>query len=187
MKAILEQVKELKGLVYVFLEEEIHLEKFTYEKLIAFFEDLADENELENFIQFLVDAIGEEAMDNLLQKLESMTDTIKFCTNEDEEEDNEPTKSNNKTLDPVKFVNMNNYFSYDPELIVEGIDSVSVSVGKYLAYINAGMSSDQAFALLTVDGERQHELATMDKQIQLKQLEIEAQVRMSSVKQLLSR
>lgn len=182
MEAILQTVTELKGLVYVFLEEEVNLEKLTYQDLIEFFEALDDENELENFIQFLVDAIGEEAMNNLLQKLEKMSDKIQSI-----EDDEEKTLTSGSKLDPVKFVNMNDYFSYDPELVVEGIDSVSNTVGKYLAYVNAGMSSDQAFALLTIDGERQHELATMDKQIKLKELEMELQVRMSSVKQLLSR
>lgn len=90
-------------------------------------------------------------------------------------------------LDPIRFVDMNDFFNYDAELIGIGIDEVSAEVGKYLAYVNAGLTNEQAYELITIEAKRQHELAMADKQLELERIKVEAQMRAGAVKQLLNR
>lgn len=90
-------------------------------------------------------------------------------------------------LEPIKFVDMNNFFNYDPDLISVGIDEVSIQVGQYLAFVNAGLTNEQAYELITIGAKREHELAMADKQLELERIKVEAQMRAGGVKQLLSR
>ena len=90
-------------------------------------------------------------------------------------------------LDPIKFVDLNDVFAYDPELVTVGIDEVSVEVGKYLAYVNAGLTNEQAYELITIEAKRQHELEMANKQLELERIKVEAQMRAGAVKQLLNR
>ena len=71
-------------------------------------------------------------------------------------------------------------------MVVQGIDSVSNKVGQYLAFVNAGMTPAQAFELITIEDKRNHELAMVEKQLELRKLESELQMRLSGVKQLLA-
>ena len=90
-------------------------------------------------------------------------------------------------LDPVKFVDMNDIFAYDPELITIGVDEVSIQVGKYLAFVNAGLTNEQAYELITIESKREHELVMAEKQLELERIKVEAQMRAGGIKQLLNR
>ena len=90
-------------------------------------------------------------------------------------------------LDPIKFVDLNDVFAYVPELITAGIDEVSIEVGKYLAYVNAGLTNEQAYELITIESKRQHELEMANKQLELERIKVEAQLRAGGIKQLLNR
>ena len=90
-------------------------------------------------------------------------------------------------LEPVKFVDMNDIFAYDPELITIGVDEVSIQVGKYLAFVNAGLTNEQAYELITIESKREHELVMAEKQLELERIKVEAQMRAGGIKQLLNR
>ena len=90
-------------------------------------------------------------------------------------------------LEPVRFVDMNGLFGYDPELVTQGIDEVSIQVGKYMAFVNAGLTNEQAYELITIEAKRAHELAMADKQLELEQIKADNQLRGASVKQILNR
>ena len=108
---------------------------------------------------------------------------------EEFEEDVEESKPNTQpiVLDPIKMVDMNDFYSFQPDLVVKGIDSVSEICGKYMALVNTGLTNKQAFEVATYELMKEHEMTMIDKQIKLKELELEAQVKMSGVKQLLNR
>ena len=85
------------------------------------------------------------------------------------------------------MVDMNDFYSYDPELVVQGIDSVSEKVGQYMAFVNAGLLNQQAYELITIQDKREHELKMIEKQIELEKIKIEAQLRAKGISQLLNR
>lgn len=192
-----EKVKELKGIVVNINGEQVDLGEFTYQEFTDFMETLTDD-EAKVVLEQIINVIGGEALMVFLAKLEEMfneeDEALTGTGNapgSDTPAKNETVKekedSRQPVLPPVKFVNMDDFYSYDPQIIVHGIDSVSDRVGQYLAYVNAGLTSAQAFELITAQEKREHELAVLDKQLELRKLEAEVQMKLSGVKQLLSR
>lgn len=192
-----EKVKELKGIVVNINGEQVDLGEFTYQEFTDFMETLTDD-EAKVVLEQIINVIGGEALMVFLAKLEEMfneeDEALAGTGNapgSDTPAKNETVKekedSRQPVLPPVKFVNMDDFYSYDPQIIVHGIDSVSDKVGQYLAYVNAGLTSAQAFELITAQEKREHELAVLDKQLELRKLEAEVQMKLSGVKQLLSR
>ena len=193
-----EKVKELKGIVVNINGEQGDLGEFTYQEFTDFMETLTDD-EARVVLEQIINVIGGEALMVFLAKLEAMfneEDEVPVGTGNKAPGSDTPAKdetakekedSRQPVLPPIKFVNMDDFFSYDPQIIVHGIDSVSDKVGQYLAYVNAGLTSAQAFELITAQEKREHELAVLDKQLELRKLEAEVQMKLSGVKQLLSR
>lgn len=178
-------IKELEGVKVTVKGNEIDLTGMTYLEFMVMSEELNDK-ELQPVLDAIVDKIGEEGLANILAKFDELVETME---DEDFEEEIEESKPNTQpiVLDPIKMVDMNDFYSFQPNLVVKGIDSVSEICGKYMALVNVGMTNKQAFEVATYELMKEHEMAMIDKQIKLKELELEAQVKMSGVKQLLNR
>lgn len=178
-------IKELEGIKVTVKGNEIDLTGMTYLEFMVMSEELNDK-ELQPVLDAIVDKIGEEGLANILAKFDELVETME---DEDFEEEIEESKPNTQpiVLDPIKMVDMNDFYSFQPDLVVKGIDSVSEICGKYMALVNTGLTNKQAFEVATYELMKEHEMAMIDKQIKLKELELEAQVKMSGVKQLLNR
>lgn len=177
-----DKIVEFKNVKVICQGEELNLGELTYEDFGLILNSLP-EKEAKAFLKDIIAQIGEQAFTDLLDKLEYLD----IITGLDEDDEDEEDTVKQETLAPVKFVNMDDFFSYDPELVIKGIDSVSQHVGEYLAFVNAGMTSDQAFELITMDSKHRMELELMNKQLELRKFEAEVQMKMNGVKQLLSR
>ena len=178
-------IKELEGVKVTVKGNEIDLTGMTYLEFMVMSEEL-DDKELQPVLDAIIDKIGEEGLANILAKFDDLVETME---DEDFEEEIEESKPNTQpiVLDPIKMVDMNDFYSFQPDLVVKGIDSVSEICGKYMALVNTGLTNKQAFEVATYELMKEHEMAMIDKQIKLKELELEAQVKMSGVKQLLNR
>lgn len=178
-------IKELEGIKVTVKGNEIDLTGMTYLEFMVMSEELNDK-ELQPVLDAIVDKIGEEGLANILAKFDELVETME---DEEFEEEIEESKPNTQpiVLDPIKMVDMNDFYSFQPDLVVKGIDSVSEICGKYMALVNTGLTNKQAFEVATYELMKEHEMAMIDKQIKLKELELEAQVKMSGVKQLLNR
>ena len=178
-------IKELEGIKVTVEGNEIDLTGMTYLEFMVMSEELNDK-ELQPVLDAIVDKIGEDGLANILAKFDELVETME---DEDFEEEIEESKPNTQpiVLDPIKMVDMNDFYSFQPDLVVKGIDSVSEICGKYMALVNTGLTNKQAFEVATYELMKEHEMAMIDKQIKLKELELEAQVKMSGVKQLLNR
>ena len=174
-------IKELEGIKVTVKGNEIDLTGMTYLEFMVMSEELNDKE-----LHAIVDKIGEEGLANILAKFDELVETME---DEEFEEEIEESKPNTQpiVLDPIKMVDMNDFYSFQPDLVVKGIDSVSEICGKYMALVNTGLTNKQAFEVATYELMKEHEMAMIDKQIKLKELELEAQVKMSGVKQLLNR
>jgi hypothetical protein len=206
---------EFVNVVVVIRGEEVDLSELTYNEFSEIMNSLEDE-EIADVLDQIVEQAGEEAFLSFVIHLQELAEeeleeagvdpqeaglqklNIKDMSELDEDlaqkaevkhEQQRPTAPKQKApvLDPIKFVDMNDFYNYDAELIGIGIDEVSIEVGKYLAYVNAGLTNEQAYELITIESKRQHELEMANKQLELERIKVEAQMRTGAVKQLLNR
>ena len=190
-----DKMVELKDVVVTINGEEVNLGELSYLEFSELMEGL-DEEQAQDVLTQIVEKVGPEKFLVFLSKVEELAELdeegeeieveAEDKAKDKKEKEKEPDKAKQEVLPPVRFVDMNDFYSYDPELIVQGIDSVSNKVGQYLAFVNAGMTPAQAFELITIEDKRKHELAMAEKQLELRKLESELQMRLSGVKQLLA-
>lgn len=205
---------EFENVVVVIRGQEVDLSDLTYNEFSELMNSLEDE-EIADVLDQIVQQAGEEAFLSFVLHLQELAEEeleeagvdpqeaglqkldIRDISELDEEaarkaevkhEQQKPqAKQKAPVLDPIKFVDLNDVFAYDPELVTAGIDEVSIEVGKYLAYVNAGLTNEQAYELITIEAKRQHELEMANKQLELERIKVEAQMRAGGIKQLLSR
>lgn len=189
-----DKMVELKDVVVTINGEEVNLGELSYLEFSELMEGL-DEEQAQDVLTQIVEKVGPEKFLVFLSKVEELAELDEeegievgeeIKVKDKKEAEKEPDKAKQEVLPPVRFVDMNDFYSYDPELVVQGIDSVSNKVGQYLAFVNAGMTPAQAFELITIEDKRKHELAMAEKQLELRKLESELQMRLSGVKQLLA-
>ena len=189
-----DKMVELKDVVVTINGEEVNLGELSYLEFSELMEGL-DEEQAQDVLTQIVEKVGPEKFLVFLSKVEELAELDEeegieageeIKVKDKKEAEKEPDKAKQEVLPPVRFVDMNDFYSYDPELVVQGIDSVSNKVGQYLAFVNAGMTPAQAFELITIEDKRKHELAMVEKQLELRKLESELQMRLSGVKQLLA-
>lgn len=190
-----DKMVELKDVIVTINGEEYDLGELTYEEFSVLMSELDDE-EAARVLDEVVKTVGEEqfikflAKLQLLAEMEEMDDEEEVEVERKEEKKEKPKEEKGKQpviLDPVRMVDMNDFYSYDPELVVQGIDSVSEKVGQYMAFVNAGLTNQQAYELITIGDKREHELKMAEKQLELERLKIEAQLRAKGISQLLNR
>ena len=190
-----DKMVELKDVIVTIDGEEYNLGELTYEEFSVLMSELDDE-EAARVLDEVVKTVGEEqfikflAKLQLLAEMEEMDDEEEVEVERKEEKKEKPKEEKGKQpviLDPVRMVDMNDFYSYDPELVVQGIDSVSEKVGQYMAFVNAGLTNQQAYELITIGDKREHELKMAEKQLELERLKIEAQLRAKGISQLLNR
>ena len=192
---------EFNGVVVVIRGEEVNLGELSYNEFSELMNSLTDD-EIQEVLDQIVEAVGEEGFMKFIVNLQTLVEEELGEELEEDErihvqerpqgsKEREPQKPQGKQqpviLDPIKFVDMNGYFALNPELVAEGIDEVSAQVGKYMAFVNAGLTNEQAYELITIEAKRAHELAMADKQLELEQIKAETQLRGASVKQILNR
>lgn len=191
-----DKMVELKDVIVTINGEEYNLGELTYEEFSVLMSELDDE-EAARVLDEVVKTVGEEQFIKFLAKLQLLAEMEEMDDEEEEveverkEEKKEKSKEEKGKqpviLDPVRMVDMNDFYSYDPELVVQGIDSVSEKVGQYMAFVNAGLTNQQAYELITIGDKREHELKMAEKQLELERLKIEAQLRAKGISQLLNR
>ena len=204
---------EFDGVVVVIRGEEVVLSDLTYNEFSIIMNNLEDD-EIANVFDQIVDQAGEEAFLKFILHLQELAeeemeeegldpkqlkpidikdakeleDDLKPEPQPQQKEQTKPAqKQKAPVLDPVKFVDMDDVFGYDPNLLAVGIDEVTIQVGKYLAYVNAGLTNEQAYELITIEAKREHELTIAEKQLELERIKVEAQMRAGGIKQLLNR
>ena len=191
---------EFENVVVVIRGEEVNLGELTYNEFSEIMNALEDD-EIQEVLDQIVEAVGEEGFMKFIVNLQTLVEEelgeeldedekieVKERPQVSKEERSKPQgKPQPVILDPIKFVDMNGYFALNPELVAEGIDEVSVQVGKYMAFVNAGLTNEQAYELITIEAKRAHELAMANKQLELEQIKADNQLRGASVKQILNR
>ena len=188
---------EFNGVVVVIRGQEVDLGELTYNEFSELMNSLNDD-EIQEVLDQIVEAVGEEGFMKFIVNLQTLVEEelaeeegghVKEQQQpQKEERSSKPQgKAQAPVLDPIKLVDMNGFFALNPELVQDGIDEVSSQVGKYMAFVNAGLTNEQAYELITIEAKRAHELAMANKQLELEQIKADNQLRGASVKQILNR
>ena len=193
------KMAEFNGVVVVIRGQEVDLGELTYNEFSELMNSLTDD-EIQEVLDQIVEEVGEEGFMKFIMNLQTLVEeelAEEEGASVSEKEERQPQREERPKapqgkqqpviLDPIKFVDMNDYFALNPELVIEGINEVSAQVGKYMAFVNAGLTNEQAYELITIEAKRAHELAMANKQLELEQIKADNQLRGASVKQILNR
>ena len=164
--------------------EEIDLNEIDPKELEAMLDELTDE-EADAINDEIVAQIGQDTMDAIVAEVEAEKGLGK-------DEGAKPSAKDDKDddrLEPI-MLDVPVGLTHDLEMLDKGINEASYLSGRYTAYVNAGMSSKQAYDLIVMQLKHEHEELMFEKQAKV-QLEIKAKdaeltLQMNAFKQIMS-
>ena len=166
MNSLNQTIEELVGVTITLLNgEKVEFTKEnTYLDFYELIQGMSDE-EVAHFINELKDKVGEKVTGELMNCVLAIDSLLDEDEDFEDEVDNAPSP-----MQPVKMVDMDDFYSFDPDLIVEGLDKNAEDFAYAMGMFNSGFNASQVFALLESKNKRQHELklAKMQQEFELK-------------------
>ena len=166
MNSLNQTIEELAGVTITLLNgEKVEFTKEnTYLDFYELIQDMSDE-EAAHFINELKDKVGEKVTGELMNCVLAIDSLLDEDEDFEDEVDNTPSP-----MQPVKMIDMDDFYSFDPDLIVEGLDKNAEDFAYAMGMFNSGFNASQVFALLESKNKRQHELklAKMQQEFELK-------------------
>ena len=186
MNNLIQTIEELAGVTITLLngEKVEFTEGNTYLDFYELIQGMSDE-EAAHFINELKDKVGEKVTGELMNCVLAIDSLLDEDEDFEDEEDTAPSP-----MQPVKMVDMDDFYSFDPDLVVEGLDKNAEDFAYAMGMFNSGFNASQVFALLESKNKRQHELelAKMQHDFELKianvQLEISKEQAKANLKQI---
>lgn len=186
MNSLNQTIEELAGVTITLLNgEKVEFTKEnTYLDFYELIQGMSDE-EAAHFINELKDKVGEKVTGELMNCVLAIDSLLDEDEDFEDEEDTAPSP-----MQPVKMVDMDDFYSFDPDLVVEGLDKNAEDFAYAMGMFNSGFNASQVFALLESKNKRQHELelAKMQHDFELKianvQLEISKEQAKANLKQI---
>ena len=158
----LEQVVEaFEGITVTLGKDTVMLEGMTYIDLYEFICTLTDE-EAAQLVQQLEDKLGKKVTAEIMTTVITIADGIEELMQEEEKEDIKSKESidlpkEEAPLPPVEMVDMNNFYSFTPDLILEGLEENSLEFGYIMGLFNSGYTGSQVFTAVEEGKKREHE------------------------------
>lgn len=158
----LEQVVEaFEGITVTLGKDTVMLEGMTYIDLYEFICTLTDE-EAAQLVQQLEDKLGKKITAEIMTTVITIADGIEELMQEEEKEDIKSKESidlpkEEAPLPPVEMVDMNNFYSFTPDLIIEGLEENSLEFGYIMGLFNSGYTGSQVFTAVEEGKKREHE------------------------------
>jgi len=166
MNSLNQTIEELAGVTITLLNgEKVEFTKEnTYLDFYELIQGMSDE-EVAHFINELKDKVGEKVTGELMNCVLAIDSLLDEDEDFEDEVDNTPSP-----MQPVKMIDMDDFYSFDPDLIVEGLDKNAEDFAYAMGMFNSGFNASQVFALLESKNKRQHELklAKMQQEFELK-------------------
>lgn len=186
MNNLIQTIEELAGVTITLLngEKVEFTEGNTYLDFYELIQSMSDE-EAVHLINELKDKVGEKVTSELMNCVLAIDSLLDEDADFEDEVDNAPSP-----MQPVKMVDMDDFYSFNPDLIVEGLDKNAEDFAYAMGMFNSGFNASQVFALLESKNKRQHELALakMQHDFELKianvQLEISKEQAKANLKQI---
>ena len=158
----LEQVVEaFEGITVTLGKDTVMLEGMTYIDLYEFICTLTDE-EAAQLVQQLEHKLGKKVTAEIMTTVITIADGIEELIQEEEKEDIKSKESidlpkEEAPLPPVEMVDMNNFYSFTPDLIIEGLEENSLEFGYIMGLFNSGYTGSQVFTAVEEGKKREHE------------------------------
>lgn len=186
MNSLNQTIEELVGVTITLLNgEKVEFTKEnTYLDFYELIQGMSDE-EAAHFINELKDKVGEKVTGELMNCVLAIDSLLDEDADFEDEVDNAPSP-----MQPVKMVDMDDFYSFNPDLIVEGLDKNAEDFAYAMGLFNSGFTTSQVFTLLEGKKKRDHELtlAKMQHDFELKianvQLEISKEQAKANLKQI---
>lgn len=158
----LEQVVEaFEGITVTLGKDTVMLEGMTYIDLYEFICTLTDE-EAAQLVQQLEHKLGKKVTAEIMTTVITIADGVEELMQEEEKEDIKSKESidlpkEEAPLPPVEMVDMNNFYSFTPDLIIEGLEENSLEFGYIMGLFNSGYTGSQVFTAVEEGKKREHE------------------------------
>lgn len=158
----LEQVVEaFEGITVTLGKDTVMLEGMTYIDLYEFICTLTDE-EAAQLVQQLEDKLGKKVTAEIMTTVITIADGIEELMQEEDKEGNKSKEEvelpkEEAPLPPVEMVDMNNFYSFTPDLIIEGLEENSLEFGYIMGLFNSGYTGSQVFTAVEEGKKREHE------------------------------
>ena len=158
----LEQVVEaFEGITVTLGKDTVMLEGMTYIDLYEFICTLTDE-EAAQLVQQLEDKLGKKVTAEIMTTFITIADGIEELMQEEEKEDIKSKESidlpkEEAPLPPVEMVDMNNFYSFTPDLIIEGLEEKTLEFAYIMGLFNSGYTGSQVFTAVEESKKRDHE------------------------------
>ena len=158
----LEQVVEaFEGITVTLGKDTVMLEGMTYIDLYEFICTLTDE-EAAQLVQQLEDKLGKKVTAEIMATVITIADEIEELMEEEDKEGNKPKEEvelpkEEAPLSPIEMVDMNDFYSFTPDLIIEGLEENSLEFGYIMGLFNSGYTGSQVFTAVEEGKKREHE------------------------------
>ena len=158
----LEQVVEaFEGITVTLGKDTVMLEGMTYIDLYEFICTLTDE-EAAQLVQQLEDKLGKKVTAEIMTTVITIADGIEELMQEEEKEDIKSKESidlpkEEAPFPPVEMVDMNNLYSFTPDLIIEGLEEKTLEFAYIMGLFNSGYTGSQVFTAVEESKKRDHE------------------------------
>lgn len=158
----LEQVVEaFEGITVTLGKDTVMLEGMTYIDLYEFICTLTDE-EAAQLVQQLEDKLGKKVTAEIMTTVITIADGIEELMEEEDKEGNKPKEEvelpkEEAPLSPIEMVDMNDFYSFSPELITEGLDDNALEFAYIMGLFNSGYTTSQVFTAVEERKKREHE------------------------------
>ena len=158
----LEQVVEaFEGITVTLGKDTVMLEGMTYIDLYEFICTLTDE-EAAQLVQQLEDKLGKKVTAEIMTTVITIADGIEELMEEEDKEGNKPKEEvelpkEEAPLSPIEMVDMNDFYSFTPDLIIEGLEENSLEFAYIMGLFNSGYTGSQVFTAVEEGKKREHE------------------------------
>ena len=158
----LEQVVEaFEGITVTLGKDTVMLEGMTYIDLYEFICTLTDE-EAAQLVQQLEDKLGKKVTAEIMTTVITIADGIEELMEEEDKEGDKPKEEvelpkEEAPLSPIEMVDMNDFYSFTPDLIIEGLEENSLEFAYIMGLFNSGYTGSQVFTAVEEGKKREHE------------------------------
>lgn len=155
-------VEAFEGITVTVGKDAVMLEGMTYIDLYEFICTLSDKEAAE-LVEQLEDKLGKKVTGEIMTTVIAIADGIEdFLDDEEEKEDIESKESidlpkEEAPFPPVEMVDMNNLYSFTPDLIIEGLEEKTLEFAYIMGLFNSGYTGSQVFTAVEESKKRDHE------------------------------
>lgn len=117
------------------------------------------DEESQELINQLQDKLGKQVVSTIMAGIVVIANEVEESLDEDYEEEEIEVESSKETpLKPIKMGNMDDFYTFMPNLVVDGLDKHTEEFAYAMGLFNSGYTNSQVFTAIESKKQRQHEV-----------------------------